>query len=69
MAAFQSLTLVQAQDRYIERVLSCQTGHVRRVRRGAWRELADWARKHGYDEKIVCKDANDVLKLQQTSEE
>ena len=64
-----NLTLVQAQDRYVERVLSCQTGHVRRVRRGAWHELAEWARRHGYDAQIVCRDADDVLKLEQVAEE
>lgn len=64
-----NLTLVQAQDRYVERVLACQTGHVRRVRRGAWRELAEWAHAHGYDAKIVCRDADDVLKLEQAAEE
>lgn len=64
-----NLTLVQAQDRYVERVLSCQTGHVRRVRRGAWRELAEWAREHGYDAQIVCRDADDMLKLEQGADE
>lgn len=64
-----NLTLVQAQDRYVERVLACQTGHARRVRRGAWRELAAWAREHGYDAQIVCRDADDVLKLEQAAEE
>ena len=59
------LTLTQAQDRYVERVLACQTGHARRVRRGAWRELSEWANKHGYDGQIVCRDADDMLKLEQ----
>lgn len=63
-----SLTLVQAQDRYICRVLACNTGHARRVRRAAWRELAEWARKHGYDPTIVCLDADDMVKLEQTAE-
>lgn len=64
-----NLTLVQAQDRYVARVMACQTGHVRRVRRGAWRELAEWAHAHGYDAKIVCRDADDVLKLEQEADE
>lgn len=64
-----TLTLVQAQDRYVERVLACRTGHARRVRRSAWRELAAWARNHGYDERTVCLDADDMLKLEQVAGE
>jgi hypothetical protein len=67
--AVTNLTLVQAQDRYVGRVRSCQTGHARRVRRAAWRELAEWARKHGYDERTVCVDADDMLKLEQGVDE
>lgn len=63
------MTLIQAQDRYVKRVLACHPGHVRRVRRGAWRELAKWALKHGYDAQIVCRDADDVLKLERAAEE
>ena len=65
----ENLTLVQAQDRFIERVLACHTGHVRRVRRAAWHKLAEWARKHGYDATVVCRDADDVLKLEQAADE
>lgn len=43
--------------------------HVRRVRRAAWRVLADWARKHGYDAQIVCRDADDMLKLERAADE
>lgn len=39
------------------------------VARGAWRELAAWASAHGYDAQIVCRDADDVLKLEQGAEE
>lgn len=64
-----TLTLIQAQDRYIQRVMTCKNGHIRRVRRSAWRELATWAKTHGYESKIICKDADDMLKLEQTAED
>lgn len=63
-----SLTLVQAQDRYISRVMACHSGHARRVRRAAWRELSRWASSHGYDPKVVCRDADDVLALERGAE-
>lgn len=63
------MTLVQAQERYINRVLSCQTNHIRRVRLAAWKQLAKWAENHGYDGRVVCKDADDVMKLERDCEE
>ena len=63
------MTLTQAQDRYVERVNRCHTGHFRRVRRGAWNELWTWAEKHGYDPRIVCTDADDMMMLERNAEE
>lgn len=63
------MTLIQAQDRYIARVTGCHTGHIRRVRRSAWKQLSTWARSHGYDANIVCKDAADMAKLEMAAED
>ncbi len=62
-------TLIQAQDRYIERCTGCHPGHARRVRRAAWKELFCWAEKRGMDGKRICRDADDVLKLEVASED
>lgn len=64
-----SMTLIQAQMRYIERSMSCHTGHVRRVRRSAAKELKAWAVKHGYDPDVVHRDAKDMLELELSSED
>jgi hypothetical protein len=37
------MTLIQAQDRFIKRVLNCHPGHSNRVRRAAWAQLFEWA--------------------------
>lgn len=63
------MTLVQAQDRYIMRVNNCHTGHRNRVRRSAWSELCAWAVKRQYDGVVVCKDADDVAKLERNTED
>ena len=63
------MTLTQAQERFITRVNSCQTGHFRRVRRGAWKELTGWAEKHGYDGQTVCRDADDMATLERQAVE
>jgi len=56
-------TLVEAQERYIERITSCKTGHRNRVRHSAARGLRAWATNHGYDAGIIHQDAKDVLVL------
>lgn len=63
------MTLLQAQERFIQRVNSCHTEHVRRVRRSAWKQLAAWAVKRGYDAAVVCKDASDMAELERNSED
>ena len=63
------MTLTQAQDRYIERANSCQTGHFRRVRRAAAKELRAWATRHGYDASVVWKDAHDMAELERNAED
>ncbi len=62
------MTLIQAQQRYIDRGLSCHSGHIRRVRNAAASELKAWAIKHGYDANIVHRDAKDLLDLELRAE-
>ena len=63
------MTLVEAQQRYIDRVTDCHPGHAARVRRGARRQLHTWAVAHGYDGAVVCRDASDMARLQQASDD
>ena len=63
------MTLIQAQQRYIDRVQAAHPGHQRRVGRAAWAELFKWATARGMDATAVCKDAKDMLVLEQASEE
>lgn len=67
------MNLIQAQQRYIDRVNACHTGHHRRVARGARKELDSWLAKHGVaDEKqrdAICKDARDMAELERNADE
>ena len=63
------MTLIQAQQRYIDRVTRCHPGHQRRVRKAAWAELFKWAEARGMDGKAICQDANDMASLEQASDE
>jgi hypothetical protein len=63
------LTLIEAQQRYIQRVNGCHPGHLRRVTNSAWKELATWAKAHEHDPAMVCRDADDMAKLERNSEE
>lgn len=58
-----NMTLVQAQQRYIDRLLQCHPGHLRRVRRAAASTLCRWARVRGYDPTTVLRDAHDIFVL------
>lgn len=60
------LTLAQAQDRLIKRVVEAHQGHQKRVLAAARKQLFAWAIAGGYtqDEAIVvCNDACDMLSL------
>jgi len=57
-------TLIQAQQRYIDRVAACHPGHARRVARAAWSELYNWAVARGMDARAVCQDAKDMAQLE-----
>lgn len=63
------MTLIQAQQKYIDRALRAQPGHQRRVRNAAAAELKQWAAKHGMDPVAVHKDARDMLELELACEE
>jgi hypothetical protein len=63
------MTLIQAQEKYIARALSCNTGHSRRVRNAAAKELKEWASRHGYDAEIIHRDAKDMVALLLNSDE
>ncbi len=63
------MTLIQAQQQYIDRVTRCHPGHQRRVAKAAWSTLYKWAESHGMDARAVCQDAKDVADLEQASNE
>lgn len=58
------MTLIQAQQRYIDRALRAHPGHQRRVRNAAATELRAWATKRGMDAQAIHKDARDMLELE-----
>lgn len=62
------MTLIQAQQRYINRVNGSHPGHARRVSRSAWSELYKWAEMRGMDARAVCLDAKDVAALEANAE-
>ena len=67
------MNMIQAQQRYIDRVNGCHTGHRNRVSRAAWKELAKWAEQHGvadYEQRrAICKDAKDMAELERNADE
>lgn len=58
-----TMTMIQAQQRYIDRVLTCHPGHRNRVRRAATRILCRWASARGYNPAVLLRDAHDMLLL------
>lgn len=63
------MTLIQAQERYIGRVNSCHAGHRRRVERAAHRQLSQWATKRGFNAAAICRDADDMARLERSCDE
>ena len=63
------MTLIQAQQQYIDRVTRCHPGHQRRVAKAAWAALYKWAESRGMDARAVCQDAKDMAVLEQACEE
>ena len=63
------MTLIQAQQRYIDRVNGCHPGHARRVARSAWTQLFKWAEARGLDARAACRDAADVATLERNSDD
>lgn len=63
------MTLIQAQQKYIDRVNSCHPGHRNRVSRAAHSVLWKWAESKGYNPKAVCNDAVDMADLEYKAED
>jgi len=63
------LTLIQAQDRYIRRVLQCHPGHLRRVTASARKQLREWAEARDMDAAQIVKDAADMAKLENDADD
>lgn len=64
------LTLIEAQQRLIDRVNQCHSGHRRRVTRGAARELRRFLASVGFpahQHDAIVRDALDVAKLEETA--
>lgn len=63
-------TMMAIQDEYVARVLSCTTGHIFRVKRGARKVAFAKLRRMGYTieqcDQIV-DDADDVAKLERNA--
>jgi len=65
------MTLIQAQQRYINRVNAAHPGHFNRVHRSARAQLWQWAIDRGFDTEganAICRDAKDVAALERNEE-
>lgn len=63
------MTLVQAQQKYIARVVNANPHFAKRTRNAAWAELWKYAESKGMDAKAVCKDAKDMAALELACDE
>lgn len=63
------MTLIQAQQRYIDRVNGCHPGHARRVANAAWSQLFKWAEARGMDARAICRDAAETAALERNSDD
>lgn len=66
------MTLIQAQQRLIQRINNCHPGHQARVRRSACRELTAYLERTGTpkDQRAaIVRDALDMAKLEAGSDE
>lgn len=65
-------TIIQIQDAYIAKVLTCSTGHIRRVRRGARNVAFAKLQALGYT-RMQCReivaDADDMADLERNAVE
>jgi len=59
------MTLIQAQQQYIDKVRDCS----KNTAAGARLSFFKWAKKHGYDPVVVQHDALDVLELERIARE
>lgn len=58
------MTLIQAQQRYIDAMKAIAGTINKRVAVGARLTLCSFAKKHGYDATVVLNDARDMLELE-----
>lgn len=63
------LNLIQAQERYIDRVNACHEGHFRRVRASARKQLRKWAESRSMAADQIIKDADDMATLERNSDD
>jgi hypothetical protein len=63
------MTLIDAQQRYIDRVNGCHPGHQRRVKRSARLQLSRWAERRGFNSAVVVEDADDMARLEANSDD
>jgi hypothetical protein len=66
------MTLIQAQQRLIDRVTRCHPGHRARVKRSACRELRDYLARAGTPDSqraAIVRDALDMAKLESKAED
>lgn len=59
------MTLIQAQQRYID---TMKTAKNKRVAVGARLALCKWAAQHGYDATLILNDARDMLELERVAQ-
>lgn len=58
------MTLIQAQQRYIEKMKPLRASCNKKKAVGARLELCRWAKRNGYDPVIILNDARDILELE-----
>lgn len=66
------MTLIQAQERYIERIRNAHPGHVNRVRRSARKQLGAYLEKQGTPQiqrLQLIRDSEEMLSLELNAED
>lgn len=63
-----TMTLDQAQQRYIDKVKRLRPGCGKQIAVGARLELSRWAKRHGYDPVVILHDAYDMVELVRNAE-
>ena len=65
------MNMIQAQQRYINRVNSCHQGHRNRVHKSAQSELSMWLKANGYQamREQIINDAIDMANLEKNCDD